>query len=286
MANTKISQLPIWTGTAADLRWFVMNNSGETETYKYSGYTSPIKQSGTSILPISSTNNVNNIVLIGGNTIDNDFRFDSVSIGYGGQIRGPRAVGIGNNQTQLVDDCVLIGNGASGSGNGGIITIGSGSIGRGNYGISIGISSNIGISGADRTVSVGPETNISGNYSINLGGGNFMNAERSILIGAQQSLTSPYSVLLGGEGNTFNSTGKYNNMFNGSGNTIGSSFSAVTMLSTMGRTATRSDATMVENLVVFNYSGLNFADDTAAAAGGVVLGQIYHTGGVMKIRIV
>jgi hypothetical protein len=42
----------------------------------------------------------------------------------------------------------------------------------------------------------------------------------------------------------------------------------------------------VENLVVFNYAGLNFADDTAAAAGGVVLGQIYHTGGLMKIRIV
>jgi len=27
------------------------------------------------------------------------------------------------------------------------------------------------------------------------------------------------------------------------------------------------------------------ADDTAAAAGGVVLGQIYHTSGAMKIRI-
>jgi len=44
MANTKISQLPEWTGTAADLRWFVMNNSGETETFKYSGYTSPFRK--------------------------------------------------------------------------------------------------------------------------------------------------------------------------------------------------------------------------------------------------
>jgi hypothetical protein len=101
-----------------------------------------------------------------------------------------------------------------------------------------------------------------------------MNAERSILIGAQQSLTSPYSVLLGGEGNTFNSTGKYNNMFNGSGNTIGGSYSGVSMLSCFGRTATRNNATFVENLVIFNYSNLNYADDTAAAAGGVVLGQV------------
>ena len=58
------------------------------------------------------------------------------------------------------------------------------------------------------------------------------------------------------------------------------------MVGTTGRTATKSNATFVENLVVFNYAGLNFADDTAAAAGGVVLGQVYHTGGVLKIRIV
>ena len=249
MANTRISQLPSYTGTAADLRWFVMNNSGETTTFKFSGYTSPLKQVGTSILPISSSALVDNIVLIGANSsVDNDFRFASISIGASNQIRGPRAVGIGHNQSQLVDDCVYIGNAASGSGNGGVIAIGSGAIGRGNYGISIGISSNIGNSGADRTISVGAETNISGNYSINLGGGNFMNAERSILIGAQQSLTSPYSVLLGGEGNTFNSTGKYNNMFNGSGNTIGGSYSGVSMLSCFGRTATADNTTYVENL--------------------------------------
>lgn len=39
MANVKISQLPSWTGSVPDLRWFVMNNSGETTTYKFSGYT-------------------------------------------------------------------------------------------------------------------------------------------------------------------------------------------------------------------------------------------------------
>ena len=43
MANVKISALPSWTGTAADLRWFVMNNSGQTETFKFSGFTSPFK---------------------------------------------------------------------------------------------------------------------------------------------------------------------------------------------------------------------------------------------------
>jgi hypothetical protein len=42
----------------------------------------------------------------------------------------------------------------------------------------------------------------------------------------------------------------------------------------------------VENLVVFKYASLDYADDTAAAAGGVVLGQVYHTSGTLKIRIV
>jgi len=56
MANTKISQLPSYTGTAADLRWFVMNNSGETITYKFSGYTSPYRiGDGTdSVVPYNS----------------------------------------------------------------------------------------------------------------------------------------------------------------------------------------------------------------------------------------
>jgi hypothetical protein len=42
----------------------------------------------------------------------------------------------------------------------------------------------------------------------------------------------------------------------------------------------------VENLVVFNYAALDFANDTAAAAGGVVLGQVYHHNGDLRIRIV
>jgi len=45
MANTKISALPTWSGTARDLRWFVMNNSGQTETFKFSGFTSPFRPS-------------------------------------------------------------------------------------------------------------------------------------------------------------------------------------------------------------------------------------------------
>ena len=70
------------------------------------------------------------------------------------------------------------------------------------------------------------------------------------------------------------------------GNSITGTTSGATMLSCSGRTATTNDATFVENLVIFNYSNLNYADDTAAAAGGVVLGQVYHNNGALRIRVV
>lgn len=70
-----------------------------------------------------------------------------------------------------------------------------------------------------------------------------------------------------------------------SGSTISGMTSAV-MIGTNNRTASTDNATFVENLVVFNYAALDFVDDAAAATGGVVLGQIYHDAGAMRIRVV
>ena len=42
MSNVKISALPTWSGASAASRWFVMNNQGETETFKFSGYSSQV----------------------------------------------------------------------------------------------------------------------------------------------------------------------------------------------------------------------------------------------------
>ena len=89
-----------------------------------------------------------------------------------------------------------------------------------------------------------------------------------------------------GKSNTIDSTGDYNTIINGVGNTISGATSGATMLGCVNRTATRSNATFVENLVIPGYSSLNYADDTAAAAGGVVLGQVYHNAGALRIRIV
>lgn len=102
--------------------------------------------------------------------------------------------------------------------------------------------------------------------------------------GSAVSTTYRHSAIVGGELNTM--TQSINSaIIGGDGNTMTTKDNAV-MVGCASRTASRSDATFVENLVVFNYASLNFTDDASAALGGVVLGQIYHNNGALRIRIV
>lgn len=43
--------------------------------------------------------------------------------------------------------------------------------------------------------------------------------------------------------------------------------------------------TEVFNLVISNYASLDFPDDATAAANGIALGGVYHTGGAIKVRL-
>jgi hypothetical protein len=121
----------------------------------------------------------------------------------------------------------------------------------------------------------GASSNMNSSNDCFMGGGRsntlnngYADGGSTIIAGISNSLTGNLSAIIGGSNNTI--TGGTHQV----------------MLGCSGRTATTSSATFVENLVVFNYAGLNFADDTAAAAGGVVLGQVYHNNGAMRIRIV
>ena len=79
--------------------------------------------------------------------------------------------------------------------------------------------------------------------------------------------------------------GTKNFMTNSDSSTIGSSYSGVTMLGVDNYTAQVSDVVIVPGIEWANYSSFNYADDTAAAAGGVVLGQVYHNAGALRVRI-
>lgn len=160
------------------------------------------------------------------------------------------------------------------------------------------------IGGHAHTINGGGEVGIFAGYGNSMNGGQ----DSAIVGGRSNSITMGYACcggngIFGGESNSINNTpGLKNGIMGGYGNNIQSSSTNsqiiggesntisgrtnVAMLACSGRTATTNTATFVENLVVFNYPALNFVDDTAAAAGGVVLGQIYHNNGAMRIRII
>ena len=406
MANTKISQLPLYSGTAADLRWFVMNNSGETETFKFSGYTSPFRYTNntfssnntydTNVLPgsynkiiggFNHTLNGNYNAVIGGyghnfpnQYSTNNFVGGGLShtleggdrhgiIGGSGNYfyGGEQNYGVGgvSNQVFISNNSGIIGgeycsvyNNGFGTKHNGIyngaynkivddakdyntIINGSNNVISGTtyYGTIVGGEYNT-LSTASYSFIGGGKYNIlSGgtNYSSIVGGlsnenyGNYSGifngtlnkinnpaTEHASIIASYSSRTegdhshifgglynqifSEQSLIVGGRENIINAGtsqtemfGCRNSVMSGSsidvsfintisGNSAG--FSRIVMAGTTGRTATRDDATFVDNLVVFNYAALDFANDAAAAAGGVVLGQIYHHNGNMKIRIV
>ena len=298
MANTKISQLPSYTGTAADSRWFVMNNSGESTTYKFSGFTSPIKY-------MAGTNRIQNVsdasAKVNGDDQTNIGGFDNNI-----QSTDPRCYIFGGYSNTITTKAKGYGSMIIGGGNN---TVGGSSDTAANYGGSIfgcntaenngyysaiigtyaptglfslikkGIDINNGIAGAF----------IGGGYGGEISG---LALQSSILGGYTNRVQQANSSIIGGHNNQILDTGASypsaykNSVIVGGQNNTTSNKNNVVMLGCSGRTATISGSTFVDNLVVFNYANLDYVDDTAAAAGGVVLGQVYHNAGAMRIRVV
>jgi len=323
MADVKISALPQYSGSNPDLRWFIMNNSGETTTFKYSGYSSPLRYGNTAnsiisqnLTPdkvkgpfdimIGDTSNVinsttgNNIILHGvSNTLGVGSSNDSI---ISSQSSATDAASyssiIGSNNSTIngvnlllaasvtnlllgANTTAMVGGTNStiwfttdsfvGGGNSHYVAPYTGSIRLGFLG---GYNNEIGVASSD---------------SVMLGGSNHFirnTSPRAAIVGGDANIidSAEESFIAGGSSSTI-SAGTNNAIIAGlSSNIIG--YNNVVMLGTSGTTATRSDASFVQNLVIANYSSLDFSGDTAAAAGGVVLGQVYHDNGALRIRIV
>ena len=264
-----ISQLPEYSGSAADLRWFIMNNSGETTTFKYSGYTSPYKRVG--------TNNTNNIydtnamggtynVIIGGEiNIINGGIYNAIIGGYDNDI-------INGGEYSFIANCYQASIGAGSNNN---ILGASGAIQGTSYNTGIYNAYNGNINGARYSVILGGfNTAITSWKSVNLGGEGLTNNTSqwsSLIGGANNTLTaSEYGQIFGGFNNSITSSKKssiinsddcvisssnnaidrYNTIIGGYGNTItGGTF--ISMIGTSGRTGTASATTYVENLHVY-----------------------------------
>jgi len=147
--------------------------------------------------------------------------------------------------------------------------------------------------GGANTISVntlGRYNGIYNSYSstINSPGGSSLYNSQLVIVGGSDNTIShdgtyPNMITLGGNLNSI--TDATNSaMVGGDGNTL-SGHSRSVILGGSGLTTSYDEEVLVPNLTIANYSSLNFSGDTAAAAGGIVLGQVYHDNGALRVRI-
>jgi len=250
MANIKISALPSYTGSAADLRWFVMNNSGNTETFKYSGYSAQL-------IPSSGADSYKTLNSSGATGAR------SIAIGYGSYASGNDSVSIGNMFGNAIGtNSVAIGRHPYPPGNSNTI-IGSGAYVYGNNNICIGHETSVNSNGI---VLGSNTTRANGNYSMSIGHANEQNyGEYSGIFGYNNRIgnftigSTTYSssgsyhfllsdnskigfvganytgmTIVGGNNNIIISSGNTNAIYGGSGNVISGATSGVTLIGLSG----------------------------------------------------
>lgn len=282
MANTKISQLPTWTGTSADSRFFVMNNSDETETFKFSGFTAQIKpgigtDSVVSIYFNATGNTSPNGVLIGGlntNRISSTGNYNAIIGGFGSTITLGESNGIYCSKDSTISgskQSIILGGRNNNCNNEFALIAGGGQNTAGYLSATI---AGFNLNASSITTIVGGENQTS---SSSYGG----------IFGGTLNVTSGnYNAIYNSLSTTISSSGQRNTIIASNNSTITGTTAQAVMVGTSGRTATTDYATFVENLVIFNYAALDFVDDAAADAGGVVLGQVYHNAGALRIRVI
>ena len=265
MANTKISQLPEWTGTAADLRWFVMNNSGETETFKFSGYTSPFRKAdgfnsviSNYYLPSAVPQLLSGIIGGTGNTMSatssyTDGFSNYIFAGTGnvmnlnspapGQNYGHTIIG-GNYNTLRFRANASVNTMIGGQSNTMDCYYGANTIIGGSNNTSQAASTSTIISAQASQILSGDRMGIWGGYSCSINGG----SDNNIYGGFDHTIAAgDFNTIIGGFTNTITS-GQYNFIAGGQNNTTAAALNRVAMIACSGRTASASNTTYVENI--------------------------------------
>jgi len=198
-----------------------------------------------------------------------------VAIGYRAESNGSRSVAIGEQAIASAARSTAIGQRTSATG--------FRSINIGDYG-SAQQSGSISIGGAaqsraENCITIGTNAIVDDSIRVDtvVIGANSKAAQYSIALGAGAFAVGAYSIALG-------DANVSNNYAIAIGDGAASSLASAVALGE-GVTAVYADGTTVQNFAIANYASLNFADDTAAATGGVPLGGVYHNAGALRIRI-
>ena len=297
MANVSIPNLPSQTATT-DLDLLVITDSGETTTSKITKADfldgvggNLVSGSGTDAysLPGLESNASGTRALVLG-TAGSSSGTDNTIIG-----------GSTNSITSSADDNIIAGgfvNSISGGSRKSAVIGGqSNSLQDGDYFLIAGGLGNSTFSGADYGCIVGSRTAVvGGDYNKIFGsdGGRISNSagQQNTIFGGKGTMigtTEDLNTIIGGQDSFI---GDQSTPTSASGNTIINSFNSkvdandnVSLIGVRNYTATTDNVVVVPQLVMTEYASLNFADDLAAAAGGVVLGGLYHNSGDLRVRI-
>lgn len=185
-----------------------------------------------------------------------DGQDDSIAIGTASISSAVGSVAIGKNSNASgggADGVIAIGNNAKATANKAIaIGIGTGQTQCNDEGIAFGDTVKT-LNGDTRAIAIGNGINLAGTApdSITIGTGTSTTADSGIAIGREASASASQAVALG-----------------------------------RGVTAATANTVTLKRLQMLDYATLDYADDAAAATGGIPLGGVYHTSGALKIRIV
>ena len=120
-----------------------------------------------------------------------------------------------------------------------------------------------------------------GNYAITIGALSSASYDRGIVLGYNSTAVGRDAIIIGA-----NSTAGASTMDDAI--VLGANSSAtVTGAVAVGTgvAATTVNTVTIKKLQMLDYATLDYADDTAAATGGIPLGGVYHTSGALKIRV-
>jgi hypothetical protein len=260
-----ISNLPSYTGSAADLRWLVMNNSGETTTYKYSGYTSPFRYTNNTF---SSNNTYDTIALPGS--------YNKIIGGFNHTLNGNYNAVIGGYSHTFPNQYSsnnFVGGGLShvleGGDRHGIIG------GDGNY--FYGGEQNYGVGGLSNQVFVANNSGIIGGESCSIytdfgtkHNGIFNGYLNKIKGQVEGDSAKDYNTIINGSNNTISGVSTYySSIYNGSGNTISSGINSSIFSSKNSSITT----TGVANNIIGGFSNDILTDYYETSYASIIGGQ-------------
>jgi hypothetical protein len=240
-------------------------------------------------------------IAIGTGTLANNER--CIAIGHFASATGTRDIAFGEEATAAGGRAIAIGQKTSTTGFGSV-TIGNyssannaNSIRIGGSGPTVGIESiSIGYNPTNQTqsksVSIGYQTVQSALHAINIGSNSRASGSWAVGIGLDVEARGEQATAIGPKANvglqSLATAVGYDATTSAESSTAIGDRSRATLIGSVALgasvTSVWAQGTTVNQLAIANYTNLNYADNAAAALGGVPLGGVYHTDGNLKVR--